>query len=517
MKKFLNSRILRLETFVIFFTSLIALFALYLSYQHDAILLFNDGNAHLNTARRVIDNVTPGFVQLGSVWLPFFHILLIPFVLSDFLWKTGIAGSIVNGISFILSGWLLFKLVDYITQNKWNGVISTLLFATNANMLYMQTTPMDEPVLIVTSLASIYFICRWARENSLNYLIYSAFFIFLASLTRYDGWSLFIAIGTYIIYISLFIRHKGKGGKEGPLMIFIFLGGFGIVLWFLYNIAIFNDPLYFASGEYSAHAQQAILLTHKVLPTFHNLGLDFLTYGMAVLLNVGLLSSILMIFGIIHYLYKNFNKPEEWGALLLLVVFVFNIAALYLGHSVIWLPNISPFLNTYFNVRYGVLMIPAAAFFVGYLASAGRFIRFTLFICILFQGLVFLQPSLLPAFGGIGGITTMKDTVSSVSEPTKHASSYLSSHYHGGYILVSSASEDSFIFHTKVPLKNYITEGTGSYWKKSLQRPEEYATWIVFFVNRSDRVGRIVGQKNNLSRFFNRRYLDNTFEIWEKK
>src|SRR5258707_14010088 len=69
----------------------IASFFYYL--QHGDLLLYGDAVAHINIARRVFDSRTPGLLQLGTVWLPLPHLLMLPFLLSRWLWQTGIGGS----------------------------------------------------------------------------------------------------------------------------------------------------------------------------------------------------------------------------------------------------------------------------------------------------------------------------------------------------------------------------------------------------------------------------------------
>src|SRR5258708_9423913 len=57
--------------------------------------------------------------------------------------------------------------------------------------------------------------------------------------------------------------------------------------------------------------------------------------------------------------------------MLLLVPFVFNVATLYMGQSVIFIPHVTPvgFDWRLFNVGYGVMMIPMVAFLVGFIFS----------------------------------------------------------------------------------------------------------------------------------------------------
>src|ERR1017187_4568736 len=70
--------------------------ALFFYYVHRQLLLYGDAVAHINIARRVVDNrhALESYGQLGTVWLPLQHIAMLPFVWIDALWRSGIAGSI---------------------------------------------------------------------------------------------------------------------------------------------------------------------------------------------------------------------------------------------------------------------------------------------------------------------------------------------------------------------------------------------------------------------------------------
>ena len=66
---------------------------------HGFTLYYGDATAHLNVARRVIDSRTPGYDQIGTVWLPLPHLLMLPFVGNEWLWRTGLAGAGTNIIA----------------------------------------------------------------------------------------------------------------------------------------------------------------------------------------------------------------------------------------------------------------------------------------------------------------------------------------------------------------------------------------------------------------------------------
>ena len=83
------------------------------SWQHNAILNYGDAEAHLHIARRVIDSHRPGLSQLGSVWLPLPHLLMIPFVAVFALWANGTAGTIPSALAWLASCVGMYRLMRH--------------------------------------------------------------------------------------------------------------------------------------------------------------------------------------------------------------------------------------------------------------------------------------------------------------------------------------------------------------------------------------------------------------------
>lgn len=503
-----------IERILIILLIFISVTATYFSYVNNVLVAYNDAAAHLNTSRRMIDSLTPGVVQIGSVWLPLLHIVQLPFVANFFLWKTGLAGSIVSGISFVIAAFYIYKLLFLVSGKKIAGLAGVIVFVTNVNLLYLQSTSMFEPLLMATAMGAVYFLTRWAKDRQVLHLLLGAFCIMLATLTRYDGWAMFMASSAAVFLISAF---RKKGGREGPVVLFLFLAGFGIFLWLLYNQLIFADPLYFQRSEFSAAAQQNVLEARGQLPTKHDLGVSFITYSLAMIVNNGVLVVITLLIGLLLYLLSMIKQAQLWRLmpLLILVPYAFNVVSLYAGQSVIWMPMLPPHFETYFNARYGLLMLPAIAFFTGYLAVKYRIVGVFVAVIAFVQMYLFFNPSILPIMGEKIGIITLQDTVSSINGQTVAASTYLRQHHKGELILVSSASADAFIYRAGIPLRFFITEGTGKYWKESLDNPEKYAGTIVFFVDESDRVGKKVANMAVLKEKYTQVYKDSTYQIWQ--
>jgi len=128
----------------------IAAFLYYL--RHDYLLLYGDAVAHINIARRVIDSRTPGLLQLGTVWLPLPHLLMVPFLISKWMWRTGIGGSIPSMLAYVFSVTGIFRLLRSVlpcsTDQSGAGYASWLaagIFAFNPNLIYLQTPPRPKP------------------------------------------------------------------------------------------------------------------------------------------------------------------------------------------------------------------------------------------------------------------------------------------------------------------------------------------------------------------------------------
>src|SRR5512137_274132 len=79
--------------------------------KNGEVLLYGDAVAHINIARRVFDSRTPGLLQLGTVWLPLPHLLMIPFLISKSAWQTGVGGSFVSMATYVFSVAGIFRLV----------------------------------------------------------------------------------------------------------------------------------------------------------------------------------------------------------------------------------------------------------------------------------------------------------------------------------------------------------------------------------------------------------------------
>lgn len=459
------------SSLLLFFFLVITSVLCYLYYLFNGLgLAYNDARSHLDIGRRVVENLTPGFAQLGSVWLPLPHLLMTVTVWNDFMWHSGLSGALQSMVSFVATGMLIYQFLKQLKVGILGRITGILVFVFNVNILYMQSTAMTELPLLATMTIGSYELMLWHKEETVMRLIKAAFWIMLSTLIRYDGWFLFV-MATALIFIHS-IRKYGYKTTEGTLILFCTLGGFGIFLWLFWNQMIFKDALYFVLGPYSAGAQQQQLKEAGVLGTYHNFPFSLATYFYAMVYNSSLFLVLLCIISAITlWCDKRIEGSIRIATTVLFAPFLFNIIALYLGQSVLFVQGLSG--TSWFNVRYGLMMIPSIAIFVGYLISRTKPIRWALFSLTLFVLFFMVVNS--------DAVTIDDARIGSSGKNVTQVSGWLRHNIPGkdGYILISVASHDAIVFSSGLPIKKFIHEGTGQYWNLATAHPKRWVRWII--------------------------------------
>lgn len=456
----------------------IAVYYFYFYLANKLGLSYNDARSHLDIGRRVVEGLKPGLAQLGSVWLPLNHLLMVPLIWNDWMWHSGFAGAVWNMLSFVGTGYVVHKYLERIDVGVLGRLVGVAMFVANLNVLYLQSTAMTEPLLMFTMTLGSYYLLVWNQSNRILSLIKAAFWIMLATLVRYDGWFLLGVSGLLVIRhlwiygSSLTTLRERIAHTEGITILFSTLAMVGVLAWFAWNLIIFGDPLYFMLGEFSAHAQQLVMESAGALPTKHDLLLSIKVYAHAFLYNSYTYPALL---GIIAYVFmwrdKSINTEVKFSTIAIWAPLLFNIIALYLGFSVIYIQGISG--DTWFNVRYGVMLAPTIAIMIGYLVDRARAFRPMLIGTLLFV--------LFFAFGNHDAVSLDDARVGSSQKNVSEVSGYLESHAMNekGFILISAASHDAIIFSSNLPMKRFIHEGTGKYWESATTTPDHWARWII--------------------------------------
>jgi len=136
-------------------------------HQRGLTLSHYDAKAHLVVARRVLDSLTPEYSQIGAVWLPLPHLLNLLPVQVDWFYRTGASGVAISVLSFTLACYAIAHLVQRVTGSRLAAAIAVAMFALNPDVLYLQSTPMTEPLLFGLVLLSISLVYDWVEAGPL--------------------------------------------------------------------------------------------------------------------------------------------------------------------------------------------------------------------------------------------------------------------------------------------------------------------------------------------------------------
>ena len=157
----------------------------------DLVLSHYDAKAHLVVARRVVDSITPGWQQIGAVWLPLPHVIQILPAQVDVFYRTGAFASLVSIASFSLMVWAAARLVLTMTGSAPGAVTAAALLIVNPNLLYLQSTPMTESLTLGLVFLAVLWIYEWAtadKRAGFHVPAKLAAAMFAAAWTRYEAW-----------------------------------------------------------------------------------------------------------------------------------------------------------------------------------------------------------------------------------------------------------------------------------------------------------------------------------------
>jgi hypothetical protein len=147
-----------------------------------------DAKAHLVVSRRILDSITPGWEQIGAVWLPLPHLVNMLPVQIDHLYRTGSFAVGVSVMSSALATASIAGVVIALTGSRAGAALAAALYAANPNVLYLQSTPMTEPMLFGLSALQMFLFTRWVLNGRLRIDRHVGWITVLSCLTRYEAW-----------------------------------------------------------------------------------------------------------------------------------------------------------------------------------------------------------------------------------------------------------------------------------------------------------------------------------------
>jgi len=289
---------------------------------------------------------------------------MLPLVANEWMWRTGVAGSIVSMIAFVAAALVLHRLAKRIYRGGDSfttealPMLSLAIFLFNPSVLYFQTTPMSELVFIAALVLAVYLLQSWREDQTTGRLAAAAIAMACATLTRYEAWP----VAFLSVPIVSMVANGNLKSKLRATLTFGALVATGPVYWLWHNWEIYGNALEFLSGPNSA---RGIALQNRVNFNWSSLfvghaALDLLTMAAVASICAGPIVFLLGFAGFVALVIKKRKSLLEYSPVILLVLpFLFEVLGLYRGE--IQINPISAF--GLLNVRYGLPHVPAVALF----------------------------------------------------------------------------------------------------------------------------------------------------------
>ena len=364
----------------------LAFFALMVCYRKGYLLLYGDAVAHLGIARRILDAHYPGISQLGGVWLPLPHLLMLPFISNMAMWQTGMAGVPMSMVSYAASIAGIWRLGRRLLKPRWTFV-ATLFYALNPNLLFLSTTAMTEALflalLIWTVVAAVE--ATAALRAGLTgvasaRMVLAGVLVMGQVFTRYDGW---IVGAAAWLWLAFEWWRSSRETRQRTLVAFgalTLLCVAGPLMWFWYNAHFEGDWLDFMRGPYSAKA-----IERKTAPPgqhhrgWHNPAWALLFYTRTAQIDAaawetGFAWMAAALYGLwLQVRQRAAIAAKDSGTLAVLLLWIplpFYVYSVAWGSVPIFIPQLWP--HSFYNARYGMELLPALALYAALAAERGE-------------------------------------------------------------------------------------------------------------------------------------------------
>ncbi|HEX4771734.1 MAG TPA: hypothetical protein VH351_12925 [Bryobacteraceae bacterium] len=430
---------------------------------HGYVLYYGDAQAHLNISRSIVDSATPGYEQLGNVWLPLLHVLCLPFVGSTPLWSTGLAGTIPVAACFVFAGTCFYLAARSIYQD-WRAAAAVVgCFALNPNILYLASIPMTEVVFFAALALFLLCYARFRISNRLGWVVCGVFACWMMSLTRYDGWFL-------IPFCAFWLAAAARRRRVLVFIAFGLMASLAPVYWMAHNWYETGNALDFFNGPYSAKAIQG----GRPYPGFHDWPVAVMYYCKAGQLCSGSALCVLGIAGIVCAIRTRTIAAN----LFLCLTPAFYVWSIHSSQNPIFVPQFYP--HGYYNTRYGLAVVVFLAFACGaiVLAIPNHWRRFGIVLPVL-ATLSWLFP-----LNRSNWICWKESEINSVARRawTENAAAFLTSHYWPGEGILTDFGDVTGVYcKARLPLRETISIGNGAAWMVGSRRPDLFRpdAWAV--------------------------------------
>ena len=457
---------------------LIAALTLYFTVDRNSLLYYWDSVSHLVASRKLVDwSENPGLGQIGTVWMPLPHFLLLPFTLIDSLFTSGFAGTALSLPCLALTSVFLYKIVKGMKVRSgfvfpaYAAFLGAMLYATNPNILYLGITSMTEAPFMLFFVASAYYFQSWCQNgNRLRDVLLCSVFLSFATLCRYEAWFLPIFL---IIVVTVYSLRGNKTQYQKALAVAAaILSLTSVTFWLAWNQFHYGDAFEFSNTEYYSASWYAENRPFRELLFLQPANVMSI-YGVTALTMYG---PILLGAGAVGYLL--FRKSTVSGKKLILLFLalppLFTIASLLIGIGE---------MAYWFNSRFMVLLSPLVVLMTCiFLAKIDTTTKNRL-VASAAIGAVFVYQMVSPLYPGV---ITVNDAYGGYSlrenQLAIETGEALRSIYDGDgsiMVLTGSGLEQRIMITSGIALRHFDEIIEHSTWKPSFKEPWAYDRWLI--------------------------------------
>jgi hypothetical protein len=444
----------------------------------DLVLSHYDARAHLVVARRIIDSLTPGWQQIGAVWLPLPHLLQALPIQIDAWYRTGASGSFVSIACFGITTYATARTVLAATGSRLGATVAAALLVLNPNLLYVHTTPMTEPLALAAIALVTLWLYEWVPRNQHEVPVGLTVALFAAAWTRYEAWLVIGAALAAALYGSArigasrgaMVRRAWTLGRWPAAAVVLFLGlsRLSTGAWFV------SSGFYVPDAYYDRQLARGVLAVWWGTHQLSTRATEALAVAAAAFVAVRALAT-------------------RADAPLLVLVAPFAAAllpayAFYGGHP--------------FRIRYMLAVVTACALFGG--IAVGLMRRHAAVVTAgLLVGITLIQS---PPWRQDAPMIVEAQLDRPLREARRRVTACLVSAYRGEKILAGMGSLAHYmqeLSHAGLAIADFVHEGNGAIWELAMETgPRPLAGWMLVEeqAEGGDRLARRVRQDPEFTR-----------------
>ncbi len=424
-----------------------------------------DARAHLVVARRILDSLTPGWQQIGAVWLPLPHVLNMLPVQVDAWYRTGASGVAISVLSMALAAgslaWLLLRATGSIVA----ALTGAALLLINPNVLYLQSTPMTEPLLFGLTLFSVAATAAWLEPGehreagdpaaARGATLVPGLGLAGACLTRYEAWPITATLLALVFAVMLRRGNRWDDALRDVAR---------LAIWPIVAVAVFSlnsrwvVGSWFVPGDFFVPENKDALGHPLVAWRQVREGLTLLAGD--TLPRAGYVGAALVTWA----WFRSRDRASLALLLALAAAAALPISAYTQGHP--------------FRIRYDVpLVIACASLAAAGIAVSWKVLRIPLALALL----IFVVRDASP-LDRTAPIVVESQREARNMEGRRAITAYLKGHYDGRTIMMSMGSLGHYMHDLSLadfPIKDFLHEGNGEIWRFAMLGPRGHAGWLI--------------------------------------